>query len=446
MSRKRKATRTRGADWEPKVHKVEDRDLWMVDCGTKFTPRRIYCGTEQEAEAKAGMIRAQWLARLDAAKVERKQEAKAGDAVRLSELSTTQRGDLAAALAKAGNDAATVARAVEYYLKHHATAATSRLLCRVYHEYLRGKRKVGRRAATCKDAHVKLRPFVKEYRKAKIGDITTRDVERWLDGRRFSPITRNSYRAAIVALFNHAVRRQYISANPAEIIDVSSMDQTLPGIHSVAEVRRMLTAAANYIPTKVYNVKRRKGRSGPVVEGEAILETDPHRIHLARARIVPYLAIGYFAGLRPQNELANLDWKDISFADRTIRVDPATAKKRRQRYVDMPDNLVAWLAPYVRKSGKIGFSRFTFRAVRASADVEWPKDVMRHCFGSYHFAQYQDAAKTSAQMGHTRTSELFKSYRNLVKKSAAADYWATVPEAADVIQIPVERRTLKTAS
>jgi len=109
-------------------------------------------------------------------------------------------------------------------------------------------------------------------------------------------------------------------------------------------------------------------------------------------------------------------------------VNPATAKKRRQRYVDMSDNLIQWLAPYARKEGKIGFSRFIFRAVRKTAVIEWPKDVMRHCFGTYHSAMHEDNGKTSAQMGHTRTSELFKSYKNLVKKSAAAEYWKIVPQ------------------
>jgi integrase len=440
MARKKQVTRERGAHWEPIIRERPDRGgLWMVDLGTKFKPRRIYFATETEATAKAAEKKAEFLANLTAKTVEAKQEAKSASTVRFSGLSDRQRGEIATALSKADNDASMVTRAVEFYLKHHATAGTSRKLCRVYREYITAKRRLGRRSATVKDAHVKLRPFVKAYRAAKVSEITTTDVERWLDGRQFTPITRNSYRAAIVALLNHAVRRQYIEANPAKVIELSVMDQTMPGIHTVEEVKRMLTAARDYVPTAAYVVTKRK-KGWKVVEGSRRLEKDPGKIHAARARIVPYLAIGYFAGLRPQNELANLDWKDIDFADRTIRVDPATAKKRRQRYVDMPDNLVQWLAPYVRKSGKIGFSRFTFRAVREAAAVEWPKDVMRHCFGTYHSAMHENNGKTSAQMGHTRTSELFKSYKNLVKKTAATQYWAIVPQDnPSVIQLPVAK-------
>jgi hypothetical protein len=43
-------------------------------------------------------------------------------------------------------------------------------------------------------------------------------------------------------------------------------------------------------------------------------------------------------------------------------------------------------------------------------------------------------------MGHTRTSELFKSYKNLVKKTAATQYWAIVPQDnPSVIQLPVAK-------
>ena len=120
----------------------------------------------------------------------------------------------------------------------------------------------------------------------------------------------------------------------------------------------------------------------------------------------------------------------MDFAAKTIRVSPATAKKRRQRYVDMSDNLIQWLTPYVQKEGKIGFSRKYFRTARENSKIEWSKDVMRHSFGSYLLAQNEDAPKTAMQMGHSGVDVLFNHYRNLVKKSAATDYWNIVPEVS----------------
>jgi hypothetical protein len=53
---------------------------------------------------------------------------------------------------------------------------------------------------------------------------------------------------------------------------------------------------------------------------------------------------------------------------------------------------------------------------------------------------HEDNGKTSAQMGHSRTSELFKSYKNLVKRSAAVEYWKIAPEAlGKVIPLPLAK-------
>ena len=427
MGRKKKVQRLRGEAWKPRIRERPDRNVWVVDCGYAFGKdkrlKRTFASLE-EAEAWAATKKTEY----DAQLLQRKEDDKNGAIFRMSSLTDTQRRDIRIAMTKMDNDTVRIVRAVDFYLKHNTRAATSRLLCRVYHEYLRAKKRAGRRPGTVKDAHVKLRPFVKAYRKAAIHEVTTNDVERWLASRKFTAATYNAYRAAIVALFNYAVKREYLERNPATRIDEIATDQGMPEIHTVDEVRRILHAARDFIPLRVDN------------EGKAVPETNTVMIHEARSRIVPYLAIGYFAGLRPENELTNLDWKDIDFEAQTIRVDPATAKKRRQRYVDMTDNLVAWLTPYVQRTGKIGFSRRYFRRIRTKAKVKWAKDIMRHCFGSYLVAHNQDPRKTADQMGHTRTSELFDSYRNLVKKSAAAEYWAIVPEPkGNVIKVPIAK-------
>ena len=69
--------------------------------------------------------------------------------------------------------------------------------------------------------------------------------------------------------------------------------------------------------------------------------------------MIPYLAIGYFAGLRTVNELARLDWREIDLADNTITVSPATANKRRSRYVTIAANLAAWILPHRETEGGI---------------------------------------------------------------------------------------------
>jgi len=112
------------------------------------------------------------------------------------------------------------------------------------------------------------------------------------------------------------------------------------------------------------------------------------------------------------------------------------AKKRRQRLVDISDNLVEWLAPYAKESGPMEFGRYDYDKVRREAAVEWSNDIMRHTYGSYHLTRFEDAAKTSLQMGHTRTDVLFNHYRDLVTREDAETFWGITPRpGSNVIQL-----------
>jgi len=422
MARKQKVKRARGTSWEPKIRYRGDRCKWMVDLGTKFNPRKLYFATEADANTAAEEKRAEYLDRLAG----QKQAAKDKVVFNWHNLTNGQQNEIATAFASANGDTARIVRALTFYNKHTSSADATRKLADVCEEYLSAKEVSGKRPRTIADAKFKLKPFIEALGKNNLAEISTADVEGWLNGRQSSPSTRNAYRRAICGLFGYAVKRRYMEYNPATAIESVTVDQGLPAIHTVAQVRAILRAGSNYVPTRYVVQARTTNRK--VSKGAVLPITNPAEIHQARSMIVPYLAIGYFAGLRPENELVNLDWKDVDFTAKTIRVSPATAKKRRQRYVDMSENLIRWLAPYVQEQGKIGNSRTILLAVRRTSKVDWSKDVMRHSFGSYLLAHNEDAPKTAMQMGHSGVDVLFNHYRNLVKKSAAADYWNIVPD------------------
>lgn len=60
----------------------------------------------------------------------------------------------------------------------------------------------------------------------------------------------------------------------------------------------------------------------------------------------------------------------------------------------------------------------------------WPNNALRHSFGSYHLAQFKDAAALALQMGNS-PSMIFKHYRELVKPKDAERYWGIGPEGGD---------------
>jgi len=60
---------------------------------------------------------------------------------------------------------------------------------------------------------------------------------------------------------------------------------------------------------------------------------------------------------------------------------------------------------------------------------EWPKDILRHSFGSYHLAKFQNAALTAEIMGHKNARMLYKHYRDVIKNDEDVDaYWSSDQE------------------
>jgi integrase len=159
-------------------------------------------------------------------------------------------------------------------------------------------------------------------------------------------------------------------------------------------------------------------------------------------RLVPYITIGAFAGLRDA-EIKRLDWSEISLGKRQIEVKARKAKTALRRFVQISDNLFDWLQSFAQAAGPViplssspGHvgkpSRKLVYELRKSARiaagmVKWKPNALRHSFCSYHYAMHEDAGKTAAQAGHTSPATTFANYRELVTKEAAERYWAIRP-------------------
>ena len=72
----------------------------------------------------------------------------------------------------------------------------------------------------------------------------------------------------------------------------------------------------------------------------------------ARVEMIPFLAIGAFAGLRSA-EIERLDWNEVHLADKFIEVKAQKAKTASRRIVPISDNLAAWLKDRVKTSGPV---------------------------------------------------------------------------------------------
>ena len=148
--------------------------------------------------------------------------------------------------------------------------------------------------------------------------------------------------------------------------------------------------------------------------------------------MVPYIALGVFAGLRPRAELVWLKWEDIDWEERKIFVTVKTARKtHRARPVPMADCLAAWLSltPESARQGTVAvFSRRHYMKIQAKAGVQVGHDVLRHTRASYRLAEIRDPAIVAYENGHT-LAVMQIHYANLrLKDAEVREFWGIVPK------------------
>jgi len=152
-------------------------------------------------------------------------------------------------------------------------------------------------------------------------------------------------------------------------------------------------------------------------------------LEAASPELLPYVAIGAFAGLR-RAELERLDWSDVHFDDNLIEITAQKSKTARRRFVKIQRNLREWLLPFRKHKGIVTPDNFPKRldAARDAAGIDdWPDNALRHSFASYHLAHFKDAAALALEMGHTNSGLIFNHYRQLVRPKEAERYWNIRP-------------------
>ena len=288
----------------------------------------------------------------------------------------------------------TVLDAAEFYAAHLRTISGSRQVCEVVAELLEARKADGLSADYLADLKIKFERFNRDFGERMIASITAKEITDWLRSLGVGAVSRNTTRSRLATLFGFAKRLGYTPENPID------------------------------------NVERAKERGGEI--GILTVAQTARLLECADEETRPYWAIGAFAGLRSA-ELERLDWSEVDFEAGLIEVKASKAKTASRRLVTMQPNLKAWLAPYCnRHSGPvcpIGL-RKKLEADRERADLlnNWPNNALRHSFGSYHLAQFKDAAALALQMGNSPTM-IFKHYRELVKPKDAERFWGIMSAA-----------------
>lgn len=350
--------------------------------------------------------------------------------------------------------------AVQYYVKRHPVPLEPKPVGAVVEELLAAKQadKLSERYLQyLQYLRWSLGRFARRFQ-TTIGMVMGSDIDAWLRATGLSPRTRNNLRNAVQTLFNFAKARRYLPKDHAELEAVAVLKDGDGDIEvfTPAELLEML--------------------------------------NVAEARLLPFLAVGAFAGIR-HAEIQRLDWRDIRFEDGLIEIRASKAKTASRRTVPLLANLAAWLRPHRRASGSVcaprNMSFELHQLVRrvnqtrrkawaqahgvtaeelqsheaqvsqvsqatkvrgkqkaevppgaATAKLEgwtpfaWKHNALRHSFISYRVAAIQNVAQVALEAGNS-PQMIFKHYRELVRPADAKAWFSIAPaKPGTIIELP----------
>ena len=288
----------------------------------------------------------------------------------------------------------TLRDATDFYVSHLKAVSISRTVSETVAELLTLRAVDGLSRRYLDDLRLRLKRFADDFGSKVIAEITAREIDGWLRLLRVGPVTRNTFRRRLAVLFSFAVKRNYVAENPVSDVDRAKEVKPEVGILTPTETARLLESA----------------------------EPDT----------LPYWAIGAFAGLR-RAEIERLHWTEVDLDGGFVEVKAAKSKTACRRLVPIQDNLRGWLAPYEGLEGPVCPSNLQKKINddrdRANLRSKWPPNALRHSFGSYHLARFNDAARLALEMGNS-PQILLRHYRELVRPRAAEQYWNIRPARA----------------
>lgn len=282
------------------------------------------------------------------------------------------------------------------YVKRHPATMPDKTVEEVVDELIKAKEDAKLSERYIEDLNYRLGKF-KDAFQTSINRVDGIQLRGFMENLGLSPRSFNNFRAALTSLFEFAKRRKYL---PADWNDFQSVETVKDAggaieIFTVQQMADLLTHASE--------------------------------------QLLPFLAIGAFAGLRSA-EIDRLDWKEVRLGTGYIVVEKGKAKTAGRRIVPLHENLKVWLASYAKKSGKVWphSKAYLYEALEGAArdaKVEWKPNALRHSFISYRVAETQDVNKVALEAGNS-PAMIFSNYRELVTPEEAKSWFSLKPGGA----------------
>lgn len=155
---------------------------------------------------------------------------------------------------------------------------------------------------------------------------------------------------------------------------------------------------------------------------------------IAKEKILPWLVLGLFAGLRP-SEAERLYWEEIDWStlmdDGALQIRIGTEKsKTKTHYAELHPTGVKWLKHCIKMKGKIGYSVRVFKRIRQQVGLYdgWDSDCIRHTYASNWLATYRHKGiHMLAELMGNSAEVIKRHYRRAIPTTLANNFWTILP-------------------
>lgn len=261
-----------------------------------------------------------------------------------------------------------------------------------------------KREAYCREKYLSnmewyLGRFAKGRESLPVSAITTAVVEDWFKARNETPRSKRGHIFNLSSLFSHCVRKGWMKSNPVSGLDPVRIDRQVPSTLTLKQCRKALIWAYRREP-----------------------------------RLLAWLTLALFGGLRPDAEADFIGWKDIDLKGGriTIRISKIRTHRILEPAQFCPPAL-PWLQVAKRLKSPLPLPHETRRkAIRGLRRLfklkRWPQDILRHTAASNLLAYHQDAGKVAAFLGNS-AGVLLRDYKALIVREDADKFMRILPKA-----------------
>ena len=230
-----------------------------------------------------------------------------------------------------------------------------------------------------------------ELGRRNFSELSRSNCEDWLNDTFLTPSQFNKGRSFLHAIFEFAIRREWVDKNPIKLIERKKIIEKEIKPLSLEETKILL--------------KNAKKKNCTEVVGLMML-----------------------AGIRPK-EAKRIEWNDIDLDENSIRVRSICSKTGGIRHVEICPKLKNILLGRETRFGCLSPRNWSkkWKQIRDNSGFKghWVQDVLRHTYASYFTKRYSDLPRLQLNMGHRDLSLLRSRYVNMqnISKTDAKEFF-----------------------